>query len=218
MLTVVVVCKQGCLRPAQDLFIGAPFSVIKANPVPCANHLQPLAGLRRRPCRGWSGKPKQRSRRPMHLQSVYVKLVILSSIITFSVQNRAHNELQASSDTLQAHEKSEKLLEVCLLLLQWPIIYFAHQDNKSIVRTLADGLPPYVAKVRDVQTDFEDFDRNFPKLEETVKLYHSRSEKTADDVSHSMSRCLAAVNWRTLVPFIDWCTQKAARYIDGSLI
>lgn len=62
------------------------------------------------------------------------------------------------------------------------------------MRTLADGLPPYVAKVRDVQTDFEDFDRNFPKLEETVKLYHSRSEKTADDVSHSMSRCLAAVN------------------------
>lgn len=52
-----------------------------------------------------------------------------------------------------------------------------------IVKTLADTLPPNVAKVRDVETDFEEFDHSFSKLEESVKLYHERSRQTAEDVS-----------------------------------
>ncbi|PVF92805.1 hypothetical protein CPB86DRAFT_790793 [Serendipita vermifera] len=75
----------------------------------------------------------------------------------------SRGQLQELSRLMDTYEGSAKRLD----------------DNKHIVQTLADLLPPYVAKVRDVQTDFEDFDRNFPKLERSVKVYHSRSIQTA---------------------------------------
>ncbi|KAG8798678.1 hypothetical protein FRC16_006764 [Serendipita sp. 398] len=43
-------------------------------------------------------------------------------------------------------------------------------------------MPPYVAKIRDVETEFEDFEHNFPKLEETVKTLQTRSTQTSDDI------------------------------------
>ncbi|KAG8768924.1 hypothetical protein FRC15_004865 [Serendipita sp. 397] len=83
-----------------------------------------------------------------------------------SFTSQSRSELQELGQLMDALDNSNKRLE----------------DNKRIIQTLADLMPPYVAKIRDVETEFEDFEHNFPKLEETVKTLQTRSTQTSDDI------------------------------------
>ncbi|KAG8868863.1 hypothetical protein FRC20_002675 [Serendipita sp. 405] len=89
-----------------------------------------------------------------------------------SFTSQSRSELQELGQLMDALDNSNKRLE----------------DNKRIIQTLADLMPPYVAKIRDVETEFEDFEHNFPKLEETVKTLQTRSTQTSDDVHYSPLR------------------------------
>ncbi|CAG7847458.1 SubName: Full=Uncharacterized protein {ECO:0000313/EMBL:CCA70734.1} [Serendipita indica DSM 11827] len=80
--------------------------------------------------------------------------------------NRARVQLAELSALMDALDNSNKRLE----------------DNKRIAQTLIDVLPAYVAKVRDAETDFEDFERNFPILEKSVDVFYERSKETSEDI------------------------------------
>ncbi|KAG8836035.1 hypothetical protein FRC17_010499 [Serendipita sp. 399] len=109
-------------------------------------------------------------------------LKLIEDSHSLTTQTRA--EIQELAQLMDVIDNSNKRLEVGLAFLNTRI-HGTLKDNKRIIQTLADLMPPYVAKIRDVETEFEDFERNFPKLEETVKTLQARSTQTSDDVHSS---------------------------------
>ncbi|KIM34113.1 hypothetical protein M408DRAFT_325624 [Serendipita vermifera MAFF 305830] len=85
---------------------------------------------------------------------------------------QARAELKELSELRIAREESDKRLK----------------DNKQIINTLEELLPPFVDKVRDVHTDFEEFEEGFPKLEDAVEVFYARSRKTGGDIDELRKR------------------------------